>query len=83
MTWEIVEDMSVNKLILLFLNKLATAVLKVNKQSFCALLNIDFSTQELIEVLSLQVITCSAVRLAADDLDSLSMKLSDNKLNSG
>ena len=57
-------------------------MLKADEQSFHVSLNIDSDTQKLIEVLSLQAITYSAVRSAADDLDSLLMKLPEVKLNS-
>ena len=79
--WEVVEDISVGKLMSSLSNKLATAVLEVNKQFYCTSLDIDSGAQELIRVLSLQVTTCSAARSAADDLDSLVLELSDIKLN--
>ena len=81
MAWEIVEDMSVDKLMSFLLNKLATAALEAGEQFYHVSLDIDSGMQELIGVLSLQAITCSAVRLAADDLGSLVLELPDVKLD--
>src|SRR5437868_2569141 len=54
----------------MLVNKLATAVLiRVNKQYSCQIRSIDFKTENLIQVLSLQAITQSKIRLIADDLE--------------
>src|SRR5436305_13173386 len=51
-------------------NKLATAVLiRVGEQYSCQIRDIDSETEDLIQVLSLQAITQSKIRLAADDLE--------------
>src|SRR5947207_13939792 len=64
-----VKESSVSKLMLLLVNKLAiTAVSETDKQ--CQIRESDFYAESLIEVLSLQVITQSVVRFAADNLRS-------------
>src|SRR5947207_12517180 len=54
----------------ILVNKLATAVLiRAGKQYSCQIRNIDSETENLIQVLSLQAITQSKTRLAADNLE--------------
>src|SRR5947207_15232849 len=51
-------------------NKLATAALiRTGEQYSCQIRSIDFKTEDLIQVLSLQAITQSKIRLAADNLE--------------
>ena len=55
---------------LTLVNKLATAVLiRAGKQYSCQVRDINFKTEDLIQVLSLQVIIQSKIRLAANDLE--------------
>ena len=52
-------------------NKLATAAfIRADKQYSCQIRDIDSETEDLIQVLSLQTITQSKIRLTADDLES-------------
>ena len=51
-----------------FVNKLATAVTRADRQY--SVMNSDFQAESLIEVLSLQVTTQSKIRLTADNLMS-------------
>jgi len=64
-----VKESSVGKLMFLLVNKLAiTAVSEAGEQ--CQIRESDFYAESLIEVLSLQVITQSVIRFAADNLRS-------------
>src|SRR5436190_12261953 len=55
----------------MLVNKLATAAfIRVDKHYSCQIRSVDFKTEDLIQVLSLQVITQSKIRLTADDLKS-------------
>ena len=55
----------------IFVNKLATAVfIRVDKQYNCQIRNINSETENLIQVLSLQAITQSKIRLTADNFES-------------
>ena len=63
-----IENFSVDKLMLSFVNKLATAVTKADKQY--SVMNSDSQAESLIEVLSLQATTQSKIRLIADNLVS-------------
>src|SRR5947207_11826375 len=55
----------------MLVNKLATAVLiRADKQYSCQIKNIDFKTENLIQVLSLQAIIQLKIRLTADNLES-------------
>ena len=57
----------ISDLILMLVNKLATALLRVSKQ-LCCVKSSNLKAKCLIWVLSLQVITWSKIRLIADDL---------------
>ena len=54
----------------MLVNKLATVMLKTGRQYNCHIKETDSETESLIQVLSLQVITQSKIRLTADDLVS-------------
>ncbi len=61
----------INNLILILVNKLATVVLiRADRQYSCQVRSADSKTEDLIQVLSLQTITWSKTRLAADNLES-------------
>src|SRR5947207_1141937 len=62
------EKFLVDKLMLSFVNKLATAVTRTGRQY--SVMGSNFQTESLIEVLSLQVTTQSKIRLTADNLMS-------------
>src|SRR5205809_7517055 len=54
----------------MLVNKLATAAfIGADKQYSCQIRSIDFKTEDLIQVLSLQAITQSKIRLTADNLE--------------
>src|SRR5437762_1560263 len=54
----------------MLVNKLATAVLiRMSEQYSCQVRSVDFKTENLIQVLSLQAITQSKTRLTADNLE--------------
>src|SRR5436190_198032 len=54
----------------MLVKKLATVVsLKMSKQYSCQVKNADSETEDLIQVLSLQMIIQSKIRLTADDLE--------------
>ena len=64
MLWQI------DDLISMLVNKLATAALiRAEKQYSCQIRDINFKTENLIQVLSLQAITWSKIRLTADDFE--------------
>ncbi len=55
----------------MLVNKLATVVLiRADEQYDCQVRDADLKTEDLIQVLSLQIITQSKIRLTADDLES-------------
>jgi len=55
----------------ILVNKLATAVLiRADKQYSCQIKNVDFKTEDLIQILSLQVIIQSKIKLTADNFKS-------------
>src|SRR5437762_9190708 len=66
MKQENIENFSVDKLMLSFVNKLVTAVTKADEQY--SIKNSDFQAESLIKVLLLQAITQSKIRLTADNL---------------
>ena len=53
----------------MLVNKLATAALEMNEQYSCCIRNADSEAECLIQVLSLQAITQSKIRLTADNLE--------------
>src|SRR5436190_16849188 len=55
----------------MLVNKLATAVLiKTDEQYSCQIRNVNSETEDLIQMLSLQAITQSKIRLTADNFES-------------
>ena len=61
----------IENLMSMFVKKLATVVsLRAGEQYSCQVRNADFKTEDLIQVLSLQIITQSKTRLTADNLES-------------
>ena len=61
----------INDLISMLVNKLATvALIRTDKQYSCQVRDADSETEDLIQVLSLQMITWSKIRLTADNLES-------------
>ena len=54
----------------MLVNKLATAALEMNRQYNCHIRETDSETESLIQVLLLQAITQSKIRLTADDFVS-------------
>ncbi len=62
----------VSDLISTLINKLATAVLRAGGQYSCNIRETDLKAESLIQILSLQVMTWSKVRLTADNLVSYS-----------
>src|SRR5437667_4869624 len=60
----------IDNLISMLVRKLATVVLiRIDEQYSCQVKNADSETEDLIQVLSLQTITQSKIRLTADDLE--------------
>src|SRR5438034_8077235 len=60
----------IDNLISMLVRKLATVVLtKASKQYSCQVRDTDSETEDLIQVLSLQTITQSKIRLTADDFE--------------
>src|SRR5438034_6788861 len=60
----------INDLMLMLVKKLATvASLRTDRQYNCQVKNADSEIENLIQVLSLQTITQSKIRLTADDLE--------------
>ena len=65
----------------MLVNKLATVMLETDEQYNCCIRETDSETECLIQVLSLQAITQSTIRLTADDfvlyskISSLSQKI--------
>src|SRR4051812_9757155 len=60
----------IDDLMSMLVKKLATVVLiRVSKQYSCQIRSTDSETEDLIQVLSLQMITQSKIRLTADDLE--------------